>query len=52
MPSLRKINFILNKTMGLRDVAAPPGDKKATPDLIDAVIGSAGKMASSGFDDP
>lgn len=40
------IRFVLNEIAGLGDVAALPGYEDATPDLVDAIIEEAGKLAS------
>ncbi len=40
------IRFVLNEIAGLGDVAGLPGYEDATPDLVEAVIEEAGKLAS------
>ncbi|MBT4934877.1 MAG: acyl-CoA dehydrogenase [Rhodospirillaceae bacterium] len=40
------IHFVLNEIAGLGDVATLPGFEDATPDLVEAVIEEAGKLAS------
>ena len=44
---IKDILFVLNEIAGLNDVAALPGYEDATPDLVDAVIEEAGKLASN-----
>ncbi|MBL6931995.1 MAG: acyl-CoA dehydrogenase [Rhodospirillales bacterium] len=40
------IRFVLNEIAGLGDVANLPGFKDATPDLVNAIVEEAGKLAS------
>ncbi|MBL6930655.1 MAG: acyl-CoA dehydrogenase [Rhodospirillales bacterium] len=40
------IHFVLNEIAGLGDVASLPGLEDATPDLVEAVVEEAGKLAS------
>lgn len=40
------IAFVLNEIAGLDTVAALPGCEEATPDLVDAIIEEAGKLAT------
>ncbi len=44
-PPLSEMRFAL-ELAGLEQVAALPGGAEATPDLVDAVLGEAGKLAS------
>jgi len=43
---LDDMRFVLNELAGLSDIAALPGFEDATPDLIDAILTEAGKLAS------
>jgi alkylation response protein AidB-like acyl-CoA dehydrogenase len=43
---LRDMRFVLDELAGMAEVAALPGYEEATPDLIDAILGEAGKLAS------
>jgi len=40
------ITFVLNEIAGLGDVAALPGCEDASPDLVEAILEEAGKLAS------
>ncbi len=40
------IRFVLNEIAGLGDIAALPGYEEATPDLVEAILQEAGKLAS------
>jgi alkylation response protein AidB-like acyl-CoA dehydrogenase len=40
------IHFVLNEIAGLGDVAALPGFEDATPDLVEAIIEEAGRLAT------
>lgn len=40
------INFVLNEIAGLSDVQKLPGFEEATPDLVEAVIEEAGRLAN------
>ncbi|NMG42442.1 acyl-CoA dehydrogenase [Aromatoleum toluvorans] len=43
---LRDMNFILRELAGLDAVAALPGCEEATPDVVEAILGEAGKFAA------
>ena len=43
---LRDMRFVLKEVAGLGEVAALPGYEAAAPDLIDAVLEEAAKLAS------
>ncbi len=43
---LDDMRFVLSELAGLDDIAALPGFEDATPDLIDAILAEAGKLAS------
>ncbi len=43
---LRDMRFVLDELAGMAEVAGLPGYEEATPDLIEAVLGEAGKLAS------
>ncbi|MEE9209243.1 MAG: acyl-CoA dehydrogenase N-terminal domain-containing protein, partial [Kiloniellales bacterium] len=43
---LRDMRFVLDELAGMAELAGLPGYGEATPDLIDAVLGEAGKLAS------
>jgi len=45
-PPLEDIRFLLNEIVGLSAIAKLPDCHDATPDLVDAVMGQAGKFAS------
>ena len=40
------IRFVLNELAGLSEIASLPGYEDATPDLVDAIMEEAGKLAS------
>ena len=40
------MRFVLSELAGIDDIAALPGFEDATPDLIDAILAEAGKLAS------
>ena len=40
------MRFVLNRIVGLDRIAALPGYEDATPDLVDAVLEEAGKLAA------
>jgi acyl-CoA dehydrogenase len=42
---IRDIKFVINELAGLNDVIALPGYVEMTPDLIEAVLDEAGKLA-------
>jgi alkylation response protein AidB-like acyl-CoA dehydrogenase len=48
-PPLADIKFILTRLIGLERLAALPGHDSVSEDLIDAVLGEAGKIASEVF---
>jgi len=43
---IKEMMFVLNDLAGLSDVAALPGCEDATPDLVEAILEEAGKLAS------
>ncbi len=43
---LREMRFVLDEIAGMAEVAGLPGYEEASPDLIDAILGEAGKLAS------
>jgi len=43
---LRDMRFVLDELAGMAELAGLPGYEEATPDLIEAVLGEAGKLAS------
>ncbi|MCH7866016.1 MAG: acyl-CoA dehydrogenase, partial [Proteobacteria bacterium] len=43
---LTEMRFVLNELAGLGDVAGLPGCEDATPDLVDAILEEAGKLAT------
>ena len=43
---LAEMRFVLNELAGLGDVAGLPGYEEATPDLVDAILEEAGKLAT------
>jgi len=43
---LEEMRFVLNELAGLDEIAALPGFEDATPELIDAILSEAGKLAS------
>ncbi len=43
---LEDMRFVLDEIAGLPDIAGMPGYEDATPDLVDAVLGEAGRLAS------
>ncbi len=43
---LREMRFVLDELAGMAGLARLPGYEEATPDLIDAILGEAGKLAS------
>jgi alkylation response protein AidB-like acyl-CoA dehydrogenase len=43
---LAEMRFVLNDLVGLDGVAALPGYEEASPDLVDAILEEAGKLAS------
>ncbi len=43
---LAEMRFVLNDLVGLSEVAALPGCEDASPDLVDAILEEAGKLAS------
>ena len=43
---LREMRFVLDELAGMAGLAGLPGFEEATPDLIEAVLGEAGKLAS------
>jgi 3-(methylthio)propanoyl-CoA dehydrogenase len=45
-PPVDDIRFVLNEIAGLSSIATLPGCEDATPDLVEAVIEEAGKLAS------
>ncbi|MHA1569643.1 MAG: acyl-CoA dehydrogenase [Alphaproteobacteria bacterium] len=45
-PRIDDIRFVLKEVAGLDEIAALPGYEQATPDLVDAVLEEAGKLAS------
>ena len=43
---LAEMRFVLNDLVGLSEIAALPGCEDASPDLVDAILEEAGKLAS------
>lgn len=44
---LRDMQFILSELAGLDEIASLPGCDEVTPDLVDAILGQAGKFAAA-----
>ncbi len=43
---LRDMHFVLDELAGMTEITGLPGYEEATPDLIEAILGEAGKLAS------
>ena len=42
---IEDMRFVLNELAGLQDIAQMPGFEEATPDVVDAILDEAGKLA-------
>ena len=42
---LEDMRFVLNEIVNLPEISSLPGYEEATPDLVDAVLGEAGRLA-------
>jgi len=47
---IRDMKFVINELVGLDQISALPGCEEVTPDLVDAVLGEAGKFAAGVLD--
>ena len=43
---IKDMRFVINELAGLKDLAGLPGFEEVTPDLVDAILEEAGKLAS------
>jgi len=47
---VKELQFVLEELAGLNDVAKFPGFEEATPELVEAVLEEAGKLATNVLD--
>ena len=47
---LKDMQFVIEKLVGLADITAMPACAEVTPDLVEAVLGEAGKFAAEVLD--
>lgn len=43
---LKEMQFVLDELAGMNEIATLPGFEEATPDMVEAILGEAGKLAS------